>query len=239
MPMKRTMLSKTLLSAALALALTLGCAELQSELDSMNKELTKPSDSTQASSSQESAGESASSGSEASTASAASTTSSSAAEVSSSSSDKSTESTSSSESDDSTPAESNIRVTLDGQTAKPDGNTHFWIIADPVSAEPTAEFTIDDIMGEMHMCIVNIYLEEDGREKGQPWAISDFNLNPKLMAPGKPFNLTNPGEGASIISPDAQMVKSCVLESGKRYIAIFTVSASNESGTIHVRFSVK
>lgn len=233
MMMKRTMKTAMILAAAMGLALALGCAELQAELDNVNKELSKPSESGDATSTQQASSTEGQKSSE--TSSVAPASASSTQSQPSAPSRESEEAAVSRESE----AITKIHVTLDGQKPAPDANGIYWVVPKPVSATPETVFTMDESLGELNMCILNIYLEENGRESGQPWAVTDYNVTPRLMAPGKAFNLANPGEGVTILSPGREQVKSCTFESGKSYIAIFTVSGSKDAWTTHVRFSVK
>lgn len=132
-----------------------------------------------------------------------------------------------------------VRVTLDGAEDKAaDAYGIYWDTQRRVSSTPEFVLSMDAEMGDFQRLIINIYeADDEGKETGTAWAITDFG-GEQLLVPNRRVSLTNPGD-VTIISPAGERVDSVSFDSGKTYIALFVVSASNSAHTHKVRFTVR
>lgn len=132
-----------------------------------------------------------------------------------------------------------VRVTIDGAEDKPaDQFGIYWNIRRPVSPEPHVTISTDPKLGNFERVIINLYkTDEEGKETGKPWAITDFG-GEQLLLPNRAISLSKPG-AVTIISPEGERVDSIPLASGETYVALFVVSGSKESHTHKVRFTIR
>lgn len=132
-----------------------------------------------------------------------------------------------------------VRIVLDNSRDKAaDQFGIYWESERRVSTQPNFTLSMDSSMGDFQRLMINVYLADDeGRETGQPWAITDYGGD-QILVPNRSINLSNPG-AVTIISPTRENVSSIPFQSGKTYVALFVVSASESSHTHKVRFTVR
>lgn len=134
-------------------------------------------------------------------------------------------------------ATSPVTVLIDGK-ANSAADAIYWNTDGTVSAEPTATFDVDDAMGEFQFLIVNVYeADAEGKESNVVWSLNDFNAE-RAMMPGKTFSLAG-GNGIMVVGPGNAIIEKVPYESGKTYVALFSVSATGKNHTHKVRFTIE
>lgn len=144
-----------------------------------------------------------------------------------------------SQEESSAPVTSPVRISLDGAKDEPaDQFGIYWDTERRVSANPNFVLAIDSELGDFQRLMINLYeADDEGKEKGSPWAITDHGAE-QILVPGRPISLTNPGD-ITIISPEGERIDSFTLSSGKTYICLFVVMGSEKAHTHKVRFTVR
>lgn len=132
-----------------------------------------------------------------------------------------------------------VRISLDGnRDAAADPYGIYWEVGSRVSSEPSYVMTLDRGMGDHVRTIINIYeADDEGRERGQPWAITDHG-GEQILVPDRSINLANPGP-VVILSGGGEQLDSIPLRSGQTYVALFVVQGSESNHTHKVRFTVR
>jgi len=133
-----------------------------------------------------------------------------------------------------------VRVTMDSKADAAHSGGIYYDVDGAVSANPKVQLTLDPSMGAFTSCMINMYVAgADGTESGSAWAITDYGMDTKLLAPDAPFNLANPGKGITIITPDGGKSDRLDLKSGQTYVVLFVVTGENKAHTHKVRFTVE
>lgn len=132
-----------------------------------------------------------------------------------------------------------VLVLIDGKkNAAADPYGIYWQTDGKVSAEPTTTITIDKSMGDFQFLIVNVYeADAEGKETNVVWSLNDFNSE-RAMMPGKTFSLAG-GNGIMVVGPGNAIIQKVPYESGKTYVALFSVSATANNHTHKVRFTIE
>ena len=137
--------------------------------------------------------------------------------------------------------ESNVRVWLDDSECK--WGDVWCEVGSSVGTGPKLKYEIVDAdkMGAVSSVIINIFPEEgDGWSSGASHIVlaKDTNNPDAQMKPGTVYPLGSPPDEIRVMDGGGNTVAGVKLESGKKYLMNFVVSAA-QSETVGVTFTVR